>query len=283
MIITGEYLLQKKTEKGKILEQTIVSNLITDFGLDFLKNETTVIKEEGFKYCSVGGGTTPPKPSDTQLEKLISTKIKNPNPVGEITTEYGQVSFEYSWGTGELGDCTISELSVGTVSNILSRCLLKDVNGNPKVFRITSDEGLTIIYTLKIFPFLQNNATKNITVSYKDEIIPVTLTGLLSPFYGVGSEAVKTVLGGQKGLNSKETLQVEVNTQDKTKNHFTVEHTTINGKTVLICKLPVFTVNTIEYLHFYTFDAPYNFKLVFSSPLNLEEEGEEFQIIMENF
>jgi hypothetical protein len=162
---TYEIKKGKVTEDNQYLEPTHVSkfsNLLLDAGLDRMGEHGTYMT-----HLYLGAGTSTPDPSNTALDDLtymgdslipIDHTISSVNsPVGE--QPYAQVTrifrvqprgsnFVYS----EIGVGHHSESGSGGITDVLlSRTLIKGLDGNPAVLSVLGDEYLDVTYELRLY------------------------------------------------------------------------------------------------------------------------------------
>lgn len=133
-------------------------NLITDIGLDRIGTQSSSFNI--YLGMAVGLGTTPPSVLDTQLANFLGRTGRDTSG-GESRGSsgepdyYGYLRLRYTFGIGQLGNNNLTELGAcntdGTVYQF-SRELIRDSNGDPVAFPISSDEQLQVTYELRNYP-----------------------------------------------------------------------------------------------------------------------------------
>lgn len=145
-------------------------NLVTDYGLNALGNGGT-----NAGRCHVGTGNTPPNVADTTLaawKAANSSKIGDgyytgsPNG-GQANPPYygwkrGTYRFAAGSATGNLSEVGLS--SSGINEKMLTRALIKDVNGNPTTITVLADEMLDVTYEIRMYPPL-TDVVKQVVIS----------------------------------------------------------------------------------------------------------------------
>lgn len=123
-------------------------NLITDSGLDNLAG-TWWMSE-----CQIGSGNSPPSVSDVALQAPLATQsgsvVAGPNNAAE---GWNSVVGTYVFGQG-VGTGVISELAVrpSSGSNITTRALIKDSDGEPTTIAKGPMDVLTVTYQIREYP-----------------------------------------------------------------------------------------------------------------------------------
>lgn len=72
--LTGTCTLIVRDKSGKILSVEKKKNLIVDVGKAYVAKLIGALTESGPRYIQIGTGTTPPSPSDTELESFYKEK-----------------------------------------------------------------------------------------------------------------------------------------------------------------------------------------------------------------
>lgn len=109
-------------------------------------------------YCAVGSSSSSPKNSDTTIGSLIAytntTFTSNVIAFSGAEPYYTYTRRSFTFGTGgAVGN--ISEVTIGgstNGTNIFSRALILDGNGNPTTITVLSDETLYVTYELRTYP-----------------------------------------------------------------------------------------------------------------------------------
>lgn len=148
--------VQVKRSDGTVKFETgEFANLILDQGL------TRMVQLDGptpgtpiacFTSCSVGTGNSSPSATQTSLDNQVA----NTN-ISELSVTAAGHNYEegyiwsrytYTFGLGAINNQNISELAIGWGggSNIFSRALIRDVEGNPTSITILSDEQLIVTW-----------------------------------------------------------------------------------------------------------------------------------------
>lgn len=134
-------------KRGKLAE---FDNIFLDQGLNALGTKSMP------GYIWLGSGSAEPHPSNTQLVNFVArSNASSPR----IPTTYGVngTAPYYTWlrigvRFTPLGvNVNLSELGLGTDTELYTRALIKDANGVPTTLTILSDEILDISYTIRIY------------------------------------------------------------------------------------------------------------------------------------
>lgn len=128
-------------------------NLITNSGLDAIG-----IDANGFGYCDIGSGSTPPTVNDTALASHIAGVAWDggtPSVAGIQSSSpffgWRRTTFRFPAG---VGTGNISEVGVrrDSSSALSSRALILDPSSNPTTISKQADESLDVIYELRMYP-----------------------------------------------------------------------------------------------------------------------------------
>lgn len=152
--VAGYYKIvatDKDTKEERILADWF-PNLITNNGLNLLNTGSN----SAFRYCYVGTGNTPPLPTDSTLQSFIgavgnSTYTKSAQSTAPYYGKFTR-SFTFNPG-GAVGN--LSEVGTGYDSqgtNLFSRALITDAQGNPITITVLPNDYLTVIYELRLYP-----------------------------------------------------------------------------------------------------------------------------------
>ncbi|WP_444893452.1 hypothetical protein ACJJIE_02635 [Microbulbifer sp. TRSA001] len=153
----------KKDAKGEIVpsSQRVAAdwfnNLILDQGLEFLGHNTSHALRHMMGYCHIGSGNSTPSSGQSNLDSRLAVSDD------DVDTDTGAVNGDtpYVWrrvviefapgaGTGN-----ISEVGMGwgsDTSDLFSRALILDTDGNPTSITKLSDEYLQVTYELRLYP-----------------------------------------------------------------------------------------------------------------------------------
>lgn len=125
-------------------------NLITNDGLEQIGSGPVI------GSVQVGSGQTAPNVNDTALAAFVaqtSTILGSSQVVGASSTEpyYGftRRTFRFPMGAAQ---GNLSEVGIrGSASNLFSRSLIKDANGNPTTITVLANEFLDVTYELRVY------------------------------------------------------------------------------------------------------------------------------------
>lgn len=137
-------------------------NLLLDSGLNGFGTSTG----ERFNYCQVGTGNSTPAVGQVALDTQVGAIVHSggafvtSHGVDDITGDYwASTTFTYPGTLGQIVG-NISEIGVSIVNNnsqpLTSRALILDNSGNPTTITLLATEYLTIIYTIKVYPYLSD-------------------------------------------------------------------------------------------------------------------------------
>lgn len=158
--VKGFYKLEIRDNKGELRDTLEFENLITDNGLDLLATNSRFPE-----FCSVGSGSNVPTVSDTTLQLYVIGKRGNI----PLISYYGYFNNQsyggtpdhecicrglYEFGEGE-AQGNLSEIGIGpniNGTNLFSRALIRDINGNPTTITVLANEFLTVTYYLYVYP-----------------------------------------------------------------------------------------------------------------------------------
>lgn len=192
--LEGWFVLRAIRKSGLITrEHTFRSvgpfhNLITNVGLDRFGDQPGA---NLYARCLVGLGTTPPNYTDTQLVNFLAA-VSNSNPTTNTSSSgapdyYARTTYKWTSAIGALGTNNLTEIGISPTTsnaNLFSRELIRDSNGDPVAFPITSDEQLEVTYELRIYPNI-NDVLGSVSISgntYNTTTRPLTVTS--SSFWG---------------------------------------------------------------------------------------------------
>jgi hypothetical protein len=165
----GTYKIEKykADEYGNAISDSKIlisefSNIITDFGLNHLATNNY-----WRRYCYLGSGTVEPTVFDTQLQILNGgglnySSYSNFNQTSPPYYATARTTWRFPAGT-----CTGNNTEIGigsSATELFSRTLIKDLNGNPTVLSKLEDEILDVTYELRFYPFL-SDVTGEITIT----------------------------------------------------------------------------------------------------------------------
>ena len=171
----GFYSFKVSNSKGESRDLSGIiaedhKNLILDVGLNALGTTSVV------SACKVGTGVTPVAVSQTDLATpLAITSTLQSSSTGRNSTApyytWGRRTFRFGQGTAA-GNLTEVGVTYGDGSNLFSRALIVDSEGNPTTLTILSDEWLDVTYELRIYQDLVDK-TFNITLLGVDHVVTV--------------------------------------------------------------------------------------------------------------
>lgn len=143
-------------EESKEVAADWFDNLILDQGLNGLGARSIT---NSVSRIHVGSGSSEPAGSDTSLQSLVAV-----SGVGSINSGQGaqvleQPYFLFNWGTRRFSAGSaagnLSEVGAGwgeQASNLFSRALILDSNGNPTTITVLPDEVLDVTYEVRLYP-----------------------------------------------------------------------------------------------------------------------------------
>lgn len=149
----SRYGLIRREHSFRSDERGPFHNLITNRGLNLAGAKNLLMF-----YFHVGTGTTPPAEEDVELGNYAgSLESQGAGQSGNAGAPdyYAWRRGTYINGIGDLGNVILTECGVGGESNgsdLWSRELIRDSNGNPSSFPISSDEQLEAIYEARLYP-----------------------------------------------------------------------------------------------------------------------------------
>lgn len=143
-----------RRERSFVAGETKFHNLITNNGLDRFGGQGAV---STYRYAHVGVGTAPPSVTDSQLANFISgvggvPQVESGNS-GAPDYLYSWVRITWTSSVGAIGNANLTECGIsGTSGNgqLFSRELIRDSEGNPTSFPISSEESLQFTYELRL-------------------------------------------------------------------------------------------------------------------------------------
>jgi len=123
----------------------------------------TLIPQYGFigpsQYAAVGTGSTPPDPSQTQLDNEIGRTNSVPGGASngiEALATYGEYNIRrvFEFSEAQVGGRNLTEWGFGPTNDrngpLMTRELFRDGLGNPIVLTLDTDQRLRLIYRYKI-------------------------------------------------------------------------------------------------------------------------------------
>lgn len=150
----GKYII-KHWKEDTLLNEFSISNIITNSGLDLIHTSATTGNPA--MWVHVGTGNTTPAITDTSLEALVATVASDDRDLlGQVipTTQDAGWPFRYRWyyqfPVGTFDTVTLREIGVSPTesSDLFSRTLFADTDGNPIELTVLSDEYLDVTFTL---------------------------------------------------------------------------------------------------------------------------------------
>jgi len=163
----GYFTLQARNRFGRLLRERTFKvddydrsigpfhNLILNQGMDRLSTNTS---NNTYNRCSVGVGTLAPAVTQTALANFVSDMgtPSTTNGTGPAPEYYSWRRITWTTAIGAIPTNNLSEIGVGSSTtnnnNLFSRELIRDAQGVPTVFPISSDEQLTVTYELRLYP-----------------------------------------------------------------------------------------------------------------------------------
>lgn len=177
--------LSKGDKNGNIIDGTTelvaeFENLVTNNGLELMKGNTFC------NNCSVGTGSSTPSNTDTTLASHLATKVNRTTlnaGTGNLTVSprYNEAVMSWTFAQGAVVG-NISEVGVGAGTagtNLFSRALVLDGDGNPTTITVTSIDILTITYVLRLYPS-ESDSVATINIGGVDYTCTTRLGSLIS-------------------------------------------------------------------------------------------------------
>ncbi len=143
-------LIDAKT--GEVKQHLEFPNLITDKGLDFIGQGTSL--DTIYTTLAVGTGSTAPAVSDTALEALVASTTSNGGfSDSDATSASPEFSFRKRTRVFLEGVATANLTELGWLFGgvAANRKLFKDLAGNPTTIEKTKEDILQIVYEYRIF------------------------------------------------------------------------------------------------------------------------------------
>jgi hypothetical protein len=147
--IVGRFNLRVRKNNKVLRETGWFDNIILNQGLDAMGTLSTWMN-----YCHVGNGTSTPVVTQTELDNHIrsSSPVGTLHAFGAMPTSPYYVYVRYKYYFSSFAG-TITEVGVGSSStNLFSRTLVVDHDGDPTALKVLSDEELEAIYELRVYP-----------------------------------------------------------------------------------------------------------------------------------
>jgi hypothetical protein len=227
LTLSGHYICRVYKTDGSLRSEYCFDNLITNAGLDrygFINTSS----QTAFGYAMVGSGTSIAQATDTTLANKIAhttTTANSASGYNSGTPDYVYSRITYRFLPGSLNNVTLTEVGVGwTTTQVFSRALILDSNGQPTSIVVLADEYFDLTYELRFFPpisdetFLLNIGTQqNVPVTVR----PIRVTVFGPNFYtGAGTTGWGNLLGTTSGAiyprevdRSNDGLYFQVGTQ----------------------------------------------------------------------
>lgn len=163
--VAGRYKCRIRKRDGVTVrhETPWFDNLILNNGLDLIGRD-----DASHSVCVVGNGNSDPAVGQTSLDSLVATKSGNPDSTSESNSGSSpwtmEKTFVYEFGQGD-AQGNLSEIGVGnTATDLFSRALIVDGNGDPTTLTIQSDEFLDVTYK-NIVEIPETDVTGTIDIS----------------------------------------------------------------------------------------------------------------------
>lgn len=158
---SGRYrLLIGQPSQAPRIDTGWFDNLVLDSGLNRIGSGNW------FTHCQVGTNNTPPQVTNTALAGLFATSTTITESVGGAQGSepyYGYLRKRFSFTQGTFANTNLSEVGVGWDTGLFSRALTVDAEGNPTTITVLSNEGLDVLYEIRLYPPLTDQ-TSEITV-----------------------------------------------------------------------------------------------------------------------
>jgi hypothetical protein len=201
----GRFKIQVVRADGTLrVDRPWQDNLITTYGMEYMsgKYRDSVGLANLMSYCRVGTGTSPPAFGDVALGAQVgvrdSTAQSSTAPVSNSATPFAGHSRVYTFVRGAVvGNLTELGLSYSeTGSNLCTRALFLDTNGQPVTIVVAADEQLIVTYEVRMYI-----PTEPTSSSVTDPTTGIAYTIRALPVNAVAWAWVEYLLGGQIGAS----------------------------------------------------------------------------------
>lgn len=181
--ISGEFRLiaSKDAECTEITRDSgFFSNMVLDNGFDLACTQGIFAGSTGsLREICVGVGSGAPTPGQTSLVDLrASTSIASATWTASDESGYIQMRISRQFPSGAVSG-NLTEVGVGySPTNLFSRALIVDSEGNPTTFTVFGSETLTVVYILRIY-YPSSDFVQEITAYING--VPTTTTVTMRP------------------------------------------------------------------------------------------------------
>lgn len=153
--IRGEFDLEIVRPDGTVRQHLHFKNLITDLALEAMSSKG--VPGGGWTNMFAGTGNRTPVPADVSLVAPVANASASLNygnrAVWDSTTGEKVHTGTGTFRAGSFQGQSLAEVGIGrVVSELYSRSLIKDANGDPTTITVLVDEELRVTYTLRIAP-----------------------------------------------------------------------------------------------------------------------------------
>jgi len=172
--LSGYYKIIKSLDKDckqVTYESDWMSNLITNSGMDQMATDTDGLSlfAQISNSILVGAGNTTPQFTDTSLETLIASSSPdylNRSQGTELASNYSYYRQRHQFGEGvAAGNVAEVGYKLAGQTDLFSRALVVDSNGDPTTITVLSNEFLTVVYELRItHPASDSTATIDFSI-----------------------------------------------------------------------------------------------------------------------
>lgn len=152
---------------AEIVGMADTPNLLTNYGMNSFAGSQFMSFSSNGTACCVGSGNQTPQFTDTQLQSQVAQTQNQPSGIGaasgivltDTANRYGFLRNVWRFGDG-LAAGNLQEVGIrgypvdGNSFNtapLMSRALIRDVNGNPTSITVLSDETLDVFYEIRSY------------------------------------------------------------------------------------------------------------------------------------
>lgn len=183
----GDYRLVVSKDqdcKSVVAESGICNNLVLNSGFNIICRSGLVFSSSGtansMRVLVVGSSNAEPTPTQTSLvSQIASVSLVSSNTTRWFSTNYDrgyiEMTFSRQFPQGAVVG-NVSEVGCGySNTELLSRALIRDTEGNPTTITVLNDEFLTVHYSFRMF-FPKNDITHATNVVVDGVTVPTSVT-----------------------------------------------------------------------------------------------------------
>ncbi len=178
--LSGHFKLEViNPSTGAVKRSLEFDNLILNNGLNRF-TATSITTTSAMNRICIGTGTIAPDVNQTALQSFSASTIATSANVYQSSTNslngtlYSVTSTRLRFLVGTLNG-NYSEIGAGwSDTQLFSRALILDVNGNPTTITVLSDEALDVTYTLRMY-IPQTDFNTSVTITGVGTDIPLTI------------------------------------------------------------------------------------------------------------